>query len=153
MPDCAHEPSFEPCAAWRTILAEASVLLAFPLGQTGFRLAYYGEWLPNTYYLKVAGIPLKYRIPTGLWHVKGFLVSAIAAFAVAVAGLVPVDSTRSQTSSPPSSHAVPCRRGAVSDCRCHFTGCGDASAMSSRTVKVTGRWNLNARRNRVTPAA
>ena len=29
----------------------ASVVL-LPLLQTGFRLAYYGEWLPNTYYLK-----------------------------------------------------------------------------------------------------
>lgn len=32
-----------------------AVFLAFPTFQTLFRLSYYGEWLPNTYYLKVTG--------------------------------------------------------------------------------------------------
>lgn len=40
--------------------------LAIGLGlQTGFRLAYYGEWLPNTYYLKLTGIPTLVRIANG----------------------------------------------------------------------------------------
>ncbi|MEX2160771.1 MAG: glycosyltransferase family 39 protein [Anaerolineales bacterium] len=34
--------------------------------QTGLRLWYYGEWLPNTYYLKVIGIPLADRVQRGL---------------------------------------------------------------------------------------
>jgi len=34
--------------------------------QTALRFWYYGEWLPNTYYLKVVGIPLADRIQRGL---------------------------------------------------------------------------------------
>ncbi|MQC26234.1 MAG: hypothetical protein DWG76_02140 [Chloroflexi bacterium] len=41
--------------------------LAAGLGlQTILRLAYYGEWLPNTYYLKVTGMPLLVRVGNGL---------------------------------------------------------------------------------------
>lgn len=36
------------------------------ISQTLLRLWYYGEWLPNTYYLKVVGIPLGDRIQRGL---------------------------------------------------------------------------------------
>jgi hypothetical protein len=44
-------------------------LLAFSLIlQTTLRLWYYGEWLPNTYYLKVVGIPLGDRLQRG-WSV------------------------------------------------------------------------------------
>jgi arabinofuranosyltransferase len=31
-----------------------------------WRVSYYGEWLPNTYYLKATGWPLAERLPTGL---------------------------------------------------------------------------------------
>lgn len=41
--------------------------------QTGLRLWYYGEWLPNTYYLKVVGIPLMDRIQRGLEVLGGFI--------------------------------------------------------------------------------
>src|SRR5205085_2040811 len=34
--------------------------------KTGFRAAYYGELLPNTYTLKVSGIPLRDRLPRGV---------------------------------------------------------------------------------------
>jgi hypothetical protein len=46
-------------------LLGAAVLLALA-GQTAFRLAYYGYPLPNTYYLKVAGIALGARLARGL---------------------------------------------------------------------------------------
>ena len=36
--------------------------------QTALRLAYYGDLLPNTYYLKMAGVPLALRLERG-WHV------------------------------------------------------------------------------------
>lgn len=36
---------------------------------TVFRLAYYGEWLPNTYYLKLGGISTALRISLGLRRV------------------------------------------------------------------------------------
>ena len=49
--------------------------------QTGLRYWYYGEWLPNTYYLKILGIPLGDRIQRGLaafldfvWDSGWFLV-------------------------------------------------------------------------------
>lgn len=44
-----------------------SLLLAFILGQTLFRWFYYGELLPNTYYLKMSGIPLLLRIKRGVF--------------------------------------------------------------------------------------
>ncbi|HEX5503081.1 MAG TPA: hypothetical protein VFW96_10700 [Thermomicrobiales bacterium] len=46
-------------------LLGAAVVLALA-GQTAFRLAYYGYPLPNTYYLKVAGIGLGQRLARGL---------------------------------------------------------------------------------------
>jgi len=49
--------------------------------QTAFRYWYYGEWLPNTYYLKIVGIPLGDRLQRGLaafldfvWDSGWFLV-------------------------------------------------------------------------------
>jgi hypothetical protein len=39
----------------------------FILGQTIFRMVYYGEPLPNTYYLKVSGYPIILRIIRGLY--------------------------------------------------------------------------------------
>lgn len=39
----------------KSLLQSAAVLLAFPLVLTGLRLLYYGELLPNTYYLKATG--------------------------------------------------------------------------------------------------
>ncbi len=54
------------------------ILAAFLGGQTLFRKLYYGEWLPNTYYLKMEGWPLWSRIRRG-WAVfivfaKGFFL-------------------------------------------------------------------------------
>jgi hypothetical protein len=40
-------------------------LLLFIGSQTIFRLSYYGDWVPNTYHLKLEGIALKYRIGNG----------------------------------------------------------------------------------------
>jgi hypothetical protein len=43
------------------------LLLAALTGQTIFRVAYYGEILPNSYYLKVTGFPLLFRLTRGLY--------------------------------------------------------------------------------------
>ena len=43
------------------------VLTFFILLQTLFRLWYYGDILPNTYYLKMTGFPFWLRISRGLW--------------------------------------------------------------------------------------
>lgn len=37
------------------------------IGQTLFRLSYYGEVLPNSYYLKLAGYPFIFRLTRGLY--------------------------------------------------------------------------------------
>ncbi len=52
------------------LLIGTSTLLFFALFQTSLRILYYGETLPNTYYLKLTGYPLLLRIS------RGFLVSA-----------------------------------------------------------------------------
>jgi hypothetical protein len=36
------------------------------VAQTALRLAWFGDWLPNTYYLKVTGVPVGIRIGRGL---------------------------------------------------------------------------------------
>ena len=42
------------------------IYLLLPIGQTLFRINYYGSFWPNTYYLKVEGFPLTQRIRNGL---------------------------------------------------------------------------------------
>lgn len=48
-------------------------LVLFVGGQTLARFAYFGEWLPNTYYLKMTGYPALYRIQRGIYF-TGFFV-------------------------------------------------------------------------------
>jgi hypothetical protein len=57
-------------------------LVFFGALQTGFRLWYFGELLPNTYYLKMTGYPLELRLSRGafvlaqfIWHFNGLLFS------------------------------------------------------------------------------
>ena len=45
----------------------------FVIGQTVFRYAYYGEMLPNTYTLKLVGMPLLERVRNGWGFVQPFL--------------------------------------------------------------------------------
>lgn len=49
----------------RHLVIGAAVLALVLLAQTAFRLAYYGEVLPNTYYLKMTGYPVAARIARG----------------------------------------------------------------------------------------
>jgi arabinofuranosyltransferase len=50
---------------WRHVLAGSCILLVFLGGQTLARYLYYGEVLPNTYYLKVSEHPLGLRLLQG----------------------------------------------------------------------------------------
>jgi hypothetical protein len=57
-----------------------SILIFFLVAQTIFRYWYYGELLPNTYYLKMTGFPILLRITRGLfvfswfaWHLNFLL--------------------------------------------------------------------------------
>ncbi len=45
----------------------SSLLVGFLAGQTILRYWYYGELLPNTYYLKMTGIPLWFRVGHGIY--------------------------------------------------------------------------------------
>ena len=53
------------------------VLFSFVLLQTAFRLTYFGEFLPNTYYLKMTGYPALLRISRGLIVTPKFLCTMI----------------------------------------------------------------------------
>ena len=56
----------EPAQRRRIGITLAAVVGGALLAHTAFRLAYYGEPLPNTYYLKLEGIPLRTRLERGV---------------------------------------------------------------------------------------
>jgi len=58
----------------------------------GFRVGYYGDWLPNTYYLKVAGRTGLFR--SGLGYLKGFAAAYPALTVLACAATVTTDNRR-----------------------------------------------------------
>jgi hypothetical protein len=58
---------------WKHLLFGVSLLVLFLGGQTLARHWYYGEWLPNTYYLKVEGWPFSLRILRGLYALAVFI--------------------------------------------------------------------------------
>lgn len=51
----------------KNLIFASSVFLLFFGGQTLFRWLYYGNIFPNTYYLKMTGIPILLRLQKGLW--------------------------------------------------------------------------------------
>jgi hypothetical protein len=70
------------------LLAMLGLYASFVTGQELFRWYYYGEWLPNTYTLKVSNIPLSSRIENGIKFVTPFLKEISALLIVVGAGLV-----------------------------------------------------------------
>ncbi len=46
----------------------------FVIGQSVFQYLYYGEWVPNTYTLKLTGMPLLARLANGMGFIKLFLL-------------------------------------------------------------------------------
>jgi hypothetical protein len=75
----------------RKLLFTGAALLLFFIGsQTLFRLWYYGDPLPNTYYLKMTGFPLGLRLERGLYVAGKFMQHLWFVFFLApVAVLVP----------------------------------------------------------------
>ncbi|NBO18633.1 MAG: hypothetical protein EBV03_05275 [Proteobacteria bacterium] len=75
---------FSP-APWRARIGHACLLAGIPFaaftGQTVFRLGYYGDWLPNTYYAKLAftqsrfdaGCDYMWQLLSTLWPVLALL--------------------------------------------------------------------------------
>lgn len=56
---------------WREL---ATPVALAAIGYQIFRWTYFGDWLPNTYYLKLAGYPLEIRILRGLWSFSTFFL-------------------------------------------------------------------------------
>ncbi len=57
--------SVDPAARRRCVVAAALPVAVMAAAQTVFRAAYYGALLPNTYYLKVSGVPATVRVHRG----------------------------------------------------------------------------------------
>ncbi len=65
----------------------AAIVFLMVGGQLAFRVAYYGEWVPNTYLLKMTGFPWPIRVENGLRFVLPFmaemaLVATLAIWAI-----------------------------------------------------------------------
>ena len=59
---------------WRHAWVAMLVLAVGVALQTGFRIAYFGDVLPNTYYLKLSGYPFPLRLSRGLYVFSKFAV-------------------------------------------------------------------------------
>ncbi len=64
------------------LCAGVGLYALFITGQSIFQYAYYGELLPNTYYLKLTGMPLFERIKNGINYVTPFLMGIAFVFSV-----------------------------------------------------------------------
>jgi hypothetical protein len=51
--------------ARRLALACVAALVAAKAAHLGWRVSYYGDWVPNTYYLKLTGVPAPARVMAG----------------------------------------------------------------------------------------
>jgi hypothetical protein len=58
---------------WRHLAWGVATLVAFVALQTAFRLWYFGDILPNTYYLKMTGYPVILRISRGAFVLAKFI--------------------------------------------------------------------------------
>lgn len=64
---------FDPVNRRRHLVWGSVILLSFWAAQTLFRLWYFGDPLPNTYYLKLTGYPSSFRIFHGIWVLSRFM--------------------------------------------------------------------------------
>jgi arabinofuranosyltransferase len=71
-----------------SFLAAGLVYGLFVIGQTVFRYAYYGEIVPNTYTLKLVGMPLMERLRNGWGFIKPFFKETGFALLMALFGLL-----------------------------------------------------------------
>ena len=69
------------------LLAAICLYIAFILGLHVFQHLYYGEWLPNTYTLKLTGMALSDRLQNGIGFIIPFLVESAFILIVACAGV------------------------------------------------------------------
>jgi len=69
----------------------AAVVAAFFLPFLAFRILYFGDWLPNTYYAK-SGAPLADDLANGIVYSLGFLVSLVPAPGLPLAARIGIGS-------------------------------------------------------------
>jgi len=72
----------------RSLIPALGIFLLFAIGRESFRLLYYGDVLPNTYYLKMTGMPLAVRLTSGLGFTSLYLVTHIVLLGVCIAGCI-----------------------------------------------------------------
>ncbi len=65
--------SLSPNRNWRTVAIEMIPVAIAALGIVVARKIYYGQWVPNTYVLKLQGMPLPVRLKNGCVFVSHFL--------------------------------------------------------------------------------
>lgn len=80
----ARERRLGPPAGW---LRGVALLVAPLAAWQVLRLALFGDWLPNTYYLKLAGTDLAARLLRGAWVTGPFLLAHLPLFLLALATL------------------------------------------------------------------
>ena len=73
-------------------LAAGMLYGAFVIGQTVFRYDYYGAVMPNTYTLKLVGMPLVERLQNGWGFIQPFLKETGVILLLALAGTVVIPS-------------------------------------------------------------
>ena len=70
------------------VMVEIGILAMFVVAATAFRWLYYGEIVPNTYFLKVEGTPFDLRIKNGVEFVSPFVTSMIVPMAICLIGIL-----------------------------------------------------------------
>ena len=73
---------------WTALLPALGVFTLFVLGQQVFRYSYYHAWVPNTYTLKMIGMPLLDRLRNGGAFIGPFLVETGAPLLLATVGVL-----------------------------------------------------------------
>lgn len=73
---------------FRQFLTSTSLYLAFVVVQLVFQYLYYGELLPNTYTLKLTGMPLLAKIENGFGFITPFLIVNTFVLVLSSMGLV-----------------------------------------------------------------
>jgi hypothetical protein len=72
----------------RPLLLSAAVVAGVVVAHTALRLWYYGELLPNTYVLKVEGVPLAHRVVDGWRYVGPYLLSHLVLMGLALTAVL-----------------------------------------------------------------
>jgi hypothetical protein len=84
--ETAREISTNDRTSGKKIIGSLLLLALFPIAQMLFRISYYGDLLPNTYYLKLTGMPMPDRLLNGLGFIAPYLATHGFLLVVVTAG-------------------------------------------------------------------